>query len=84
MAGRGQVRMEIVVERHAYPEIVSCELQDVCMLGPIHADLRDMLSVEAILAKNQRSMRGKPLIEEKSSHATRWVLSRSSSTAAAA
>ncbi len=54
------------------------------IIGPIHSDFRSVDGIEVFFAKNNRSERGKPPIEQKSSHATRSMLTRSSSTVAAA
>jgi hypothetical protein len=57
MAGRCQVRMEVVIQRHAYARIVSGGLQNIGVLCPIHPDLGDMNSIEAFPAKDRGCMR---------------------------
>jgi hypothetical protein len=84
VAGGGQVRVEVVIERHANARIVSGELQDLRVLGAVHADFGDMHGVEPLPAKDGGRTGSEPLVEKDSFHATRSVLSRSSSTVAAA
>jgi hypothetical protein len=83
-AGCGQVSVEVVIQRHANPRIIPCELQNLNVLRPMHPYLGDMHGGEPLLASDARRIGGKPLIEENSLHATRTTLSRSSSTVAAA
>jgi hypothetical protein len=56
LAGFGQVRVEVVIQRYANPRIVSCELQNLSVLGPMHSDLGDMNGVEPVLAKDVRRL----------------------------
>ena len=76
--------MEVVIQRHANSRIVSCELQNLGVLGPMHSEFGDMYGVETVPAKDGRCMRSQALIEKDAFQATRSVLSRSSSTVAAA
>jgi hypothetical protein len=56
VAGCSQVRVEVVIQRHANARIVSCELQNLSALGPMHSDLGDMNGVEPLSAKDGRRM----------------------------
>ena len=50
--------MEVVIQRHANPRIIPCELQNLNVLGPLHPYLGDMHGVEALLPKDARRMGG--------------------------
>jgi hypothetical protein len=76
-----KVRVEIVIQRYADARIVTGELQNLGIFGPLHPDPGDMNGVKAARAKNGRCARSQPMIEENPFHTT---VSRSSSTAAAA
>lgn len=76
--------MEVMIQRHANTRIVSCELQNLGILGPMHSEFGDMNRVEALHAKDRRCVGSQALIEEDAFHATRSVLSHSSSKVAAA
>lgn len=84
MAGCSQVRMKIMIQRHAHSRVASRELQNFGILSLIHSNLGNVNSVKPFPAKNCRRMRSQPLVEKNPLHATRSVPSRSSSTVAAA
>jgi hypothetical protein len=52
------VRVEVVIQRHANPRIIPCELQNLNVLGPMHPYLGDMHRVEPLLAKDARRIGG--------------------------
>jgi hypothetical protein len=56
LAGFGQVRVEVLIQRYANARIVSCELQNLRVLGSMHSDLGDMNGVEPMLAKDVRRL----------------------------
>lgn len=58
MAGCSQMGVEVVIQRNAYARVVPCDLQNISVFCPIHADLGDMNSINSFPAKDHRCMKG--------------------------
>jgi len=75
--------MEIVIQGHEDPVVIPGPFEDLKIVCAIHSDLDHMNRVDAMFTQEARCERRKPLIKQDAIHATRFILTRSSSTVAA-
>ena len=84
MTGNGQVRVEVVIERHADPVRYSREFQNLWIVRVSHSDLTDVNRFVALLPEQRRGTGRQTLVQKKRDHATLSIFRLSSSTVAAA
>ncbi len=73
-----------MVQRNANPLIIAGSLQNQVIIRAFHSDFRNVHSIEALSQKDRGCLWRESLVQQKSAHATRSMLMRSSSTVAAA
>jgi hypothetical protein len=76
--------MEIMVQRHTHPFVLTSLFQDMDILGPFQSDFGNVNRIQSVLAQDRSGTRSESLVQQNPNHATRSTLNRSSSTVAAA
>jgi len=63
LAAHGKVCVEIVVQRHTHPVVVTSQFQNMNVLGPFESDFGDMNRVQTMPAKDLSRTRSESLVQ---------------------